>query len=53
MSSEFDGLVIVKAGPSAYQRALLEAARLYGPDVQLDQVGWDEDTVTFLIEDSD
>jgi hypothetical protein len=49
MSSEFDGLVIVKAGPSAYQRALIEASRLYGPDVELNQIGWDGDEVTFEV----
>lgn len=51
MSDPFDGLIIVKAGPAAYQRALIEASRLYGPDVELNQVGWTADEVAFQVVD--
>ena len=40
----------VPAGPGAYERATYEAVRKHGLDIQLDQVGWTEDTVTFLVE---
>lgn len=51
MSEPFDGLVIVSEGPSAYQRALIEATRLYGPDVELNQVGWSDSEAIFEVVD--
>lgn len=43
----------VPAGFGAYERAVYEAVREFGLDVQLDQVGWTEDTVTYLVEVSE
>lgn len=47
----FEGREItVPAGPGARERATYEAVRKHGLDIQLDQVGWTDETVTFLIE---
>jgi len=43
--------LVVAAGPSAYERALVEAVRLYGPDVELNQVGWSEELIEFEVAD--
>ena len=51
MSDPFDGLVVVAAGPGAYQRALIEAVRLYGPGIELNQVGWSDELVEFEVVD--
>jgi hypothetical protein len=52
MLAVFEGREIsVPAGPGAYERATYEAVRKYGLDIQLDQVGWTNEWVTFLIEE--
>jgi hypothetical protein len=45
--------ITVPSGVGALERATLEAVRKFGLDIQLDQVGWTEETVTFLIETAD
>jgi len=51
MSEPFDRIVEVPAGFGAYERAMFKAVSEYGLDIQLDQVGWTEDTVTYLVGD--
>jgi hypothetical protein len=53
VSEPFERLVEVPNGFGAYERAMLKAVREYGLDIQLDQVGWTEDTVTYLVEDAE
>lgn len=42
-------LIVVPAGPGAYDRAMIEAVRLYGPDIVLDHVGWSDNEDTFEV----
>jgi hypothetical protein len=49
MSDPFDGLIVVPAGPGAYDRARIVAERIYGPDVHLDQVGWPEGEIAYEV----
>ena len=51
-TATFEGMRIsVPAGFGAYQRALYFAVRKFGLDIELNQVGWTEDTVTYLVEE--
>lgn len=54
MLAVFEGREIsVPAGPGAYERALYHAVRKHGLDIQIDQVGWTDEWVTYLIEDAE
>jgi hypothetical protein len=57
MSEWYDSLdrqqVRIPTGPFAQQRAEATARALYGPHVELNQVGWDahDDTLIYLVEE--